>query len=148
MMNRHLRCFAVPALIMLAPPAIAQTPAQAAVEAAMADSAAGWNAGDLARFMAVYSEAPETSFVTQEGVLRGKAVMSERYRVKYDFTNAAKRGVLTFQTLDFRLLDPNHALYIARYTLAYTDGKTQSGPTSLVFAKEAGGWKIIADHSG
>lgn len=148
MMNRHFSYVAMPAIIMLATPAIAYPPEKNAVEKVMADSAAGWNAGDLVRFMAVYSDAPETSFVTKEGVLRGKAVMSERYRVRYDFANAAKRGVLTFQTLDFRLLDPNHALYIARYTLTYADGKTQSGPTSLVFAREAGGWKIIADHSG
>lgn len=128
-------------------PAIAASAEQVAVEAAMTDSAIGWNGGDLARFMAVYSDAPETSFVTKEGVLRGKAVMSERYRTKYDFANAAKRGVLTFETLDFRLLDPTHAIYIGRYTLTYVDGKAQSGPTSLVFAKETGGWKIIADHS-
>lgn len=128
-------------------PAIAASAEQVAVEAAMTDSAVGWNGGDLARFMAVYSETPETSFVTREGVLRGKAVMSERYRTKYDFANAAKRGVLTFETLDFRLLDPTHAIYIGRYTLTYADGKTQSGPTSLVFARESGGWKIIADHS-
>lgn len=128
-------------------PAIAASAEQVAVEAAMTDSAVGWNGGDLARFMAVYSETPETSFVTREGVLRGKAVMSERYRTKYDFANAAKRGVLTFETLDFRLLDPTHAIYIGRYTLTYADGKTQSGPTSLVFARESGGSKIIADHS-
>lgn len=79
--------------------------------------------------------------------MRGKAAMIARYREKYDFGDPAKRGVLTFQTLDFRLLDPTHALYIARYTLTYPDGKTQSGPTSLVFAKEAKGWHIIADHS-
>ncbi len=133
--------------IVCAAPASAASAEQVAVEAAMTDSAVGWNAGDLGRFMAVYSETPETSFVTKEGVLRGKAVMSERYRTKYDFANAAKRGVLTFETLDFRLLDPTHAIYIGRYTLTYADGKTQSGPTSLVFAKEAGGWKIIADHS-
>lgn len=133
--------------IVCAAPASAASAEQVAVEAAMADSAAGWNAGDLARFMAIYSETPHTSFVTREGVLRGKAVMSERYRTRYDFANAAKRGVLTFETLDFRLLGETRALYIARYTLTYADGKTQSGPTSLVFAKEAGSWKIIADHS-
>jgi len=134
--------------IVWAAPILAASPEQIAVEAAMAESAAGWNAGDVDRFMAVYSPGEETSFVTKEGLLRGKAAMTERYRTRYDFDNAAKRGVLTFVTLDFRLLGPAHALYIARYTLTYADGKTQSGPTSLVFAREAGGWKIISDHSG
>lgn len=121
--------------------------AQRAIERAMTDSAAGWNAGDVERFMAVYSAAPETSFVVKDGLVRGKPAMIARYRAKYDFSDPAKRGVLTFRTLDFRQLDPNHALYIARYLLTYPDGKTASGPTTLVFARERGTWRIIADHS-
>jgi len=113
----------------------------------MADSAAGWNAGDVERFMRVYSTTPATSFVTSEGLVRGKAAMIARYRAKYDFENPAKRGVLSFTTLDFRVLDPSHALFIARYALAAADGKVQSGMTSLVFRKEAAGWRIVADHS-
>ncbi len=118
-----------------------------AVTAALAESAAGWNSGDLDRFMGVYSESPETSFVSEEGVLRGRGKMAERYQTKYDFSNPAKRGALSLETLDFRLLGTDHALYIGRYTLAYPDGKTVSGPTSLVFAREGGSWRIVADHS-
>lgn len=140
---RHL----VLTAIVLAAPAAAATPEEQAVVAAMDDSAAGWNAGDMDRFMAIYSAAPDTSFVTKDGLLRGKAAMIECYRARYDFSDAVKRGTLSFQTLDFRLLDPTHALYIGRYTLTYADGRKQSGPTSLVFAREASGWRIIADHS-
>jgi len=138
----------VAASLTIAAPAAAASVAQRAVEAAMTDSATGWNGGDIKRFMAIYSTGAKTSFVTKEGVLRGKAVMTERYLTRYDFTNALKRGVLSFVTLDYRQLGPAHALYIGRYTLTYTDGKTQSGPTSLVFRRVAGKWRIIADHSG
>jgi uncharacterized protein (TIGR02246 family) len=120
---------------------------RAAVEAVMAQSAAGWNSGDVDRFMASYSESPETSFVMEDGLVRGKAAMIARYRAKYDFDNPAKRGVLSFETLDFRSLDPVHALYIARWVLAYPDGSSAKGHTSLVMAREADGWRIIADHS-
>jgi uncharacterized protein (TIGR02246 family) len=113
----------------------------------MSASAEGWNSGDVDRFMAIYSDAPDTSFVTNDGLVRGKAAMTARYREKYDFADAAKRGRLTFATLDFRQLDPTHVLYIARYTLSYPDGKIASGPTTLIFRKERGGWHIIADHS-
>lgn len=113
----------------------------------IADAAKGWNAGDVDRFMASYSDAPETSFVTAEGLVRGKAAMLEQYKTKYDFADPAKRGVLTFETLDFRPLDKGHALYVARWTLTYSGGKTASGYTSLVMAHEAAGWRIIADHS-
>lgn len=128
--------------------AVAMAPDQVAIEAAMADSAAGWNAGDVDRFMAVYSDAPEASFVTADGLVRGKPAMIARYRARYDFADAAKRGVLSFKTLDYRPLGPAHALFIARYTLTYADGRTVSGPTSLVFHREKRGWKIVADHSG
>ena len=137
-------------LFVLGVPAIAgqaAPPAQRAIERAMGDSAAGWNAGDVERFMAVYSAGSATSFVVKDGLLRGKPAMIARYRAKYDFSDPAKRGTLTFTTLDFRQLDPTHALYIARYLLTYPDGKTASGPTTLIFAKERGGWHIIADHS-
>ena len=146
-MNRMARAAAIPAMIVCATPAIAHPPERHAVEAAMAASAAGWNAGDIDRFLAIYSDTPETSFVTRDGLVRGKPAMRARYLAHYDVGDPAKRGTLTFATLDFRLLDPTHALYIARYTLTYRDGKTQSGPTSLVFAREATGWHIIADHS-
>ena len=118
-----------------------------AVTAALAESTAGWNSGDLDRFMGVYSESPATSFVSADGLLRGRGKMAERYRTKYEFSNPAKRGALSLETLDFRLLGTDHALYIGRYTLAYPDGKTVSGPTSLVFAREGGSWRIVADHS-
>jgi uncharacterized protein (TIGR02246 family) len=133
--------------IVCAAPLAAHPPEKHAVEAAMTASAAGWNAGEIDRFLGIYSDAPDTSFVTREGLVRGKPAMRARYLAHYDFRDAAKRGTLSFTTLDFRLLDPTHALYIARYTLTYAGGKTQSGPTTLVFAKEATGWHIIADHS-
>jgi uncharacterized protein (TIGR02246 family) len=137
-------------LLVLGAPAMARHPApsvQREIEQAMTQSAAGWNAGDVQRFMAVYSTGPQTSFVVKDGLIRGKPAMIARYREKYDFGDPAKRGTLTFETLDFRRLGPDHALYIARYLLTYPGGKTASGPTTLVFARERGGWYIIADHS-
>lgn len=143
----RLTWIGVPAAIALVAPAVAHPPEKHQVEAAMTASAAGWNKGDVNAFMTVYSDAPTTSFVTREGLLRGKAAMTARYKARYSFDDPAKRGVLTFKTLDFRLLDPTHALYIGQYLLTYPGGKTATGPTTLIFAKEAGDWRIIADHS-
>jgi uncharacterized protein (TIGR02246 family) len=136
-------------IVLVTPAAAAETPAavERAIAAAMADSAAGWNAGDVNRFMAVYSERAAASFVTSEGLVRGKPAMIERYRKTYDFADAAKRGTLSFEQVDFRMLGGSHALYVARYTLTYPSAKPISGYTSLVFAREGGAWKIVADHS-
>lgn len=126
---------------------VAADPAEWAIDAAMAQSVAGWNAGDIDRFMAVYSDDAATSFVAGDGLVRGKQAMAARYRAKYDFSDAAKRGALTIDRLDYRPLGAGYALYIGRYTLRYPDGHSASGPTSLVLHQEAGGWKIVADHS-
>ena len=53
--------------------AAAATP-QAAISAAMADSAAGWNAGDLARFTAIY--APDAVYVAGDKVVQGKPAIA------------------------------------------------------------------------
>lgn len=130
---------------------IATQPQVEEIEAALTDSAAGWNEGDMDRFLAIYSEAPETSFVGSTGLLRGVAAMETRYREAYDWSQAdpAERGVLTFETEDFRPLGNDHALYIGRYILTYPDPAKEpvTGLTSLVFGREGNAWKIIADHS-
>jgi uncharacterized protein (TIGR02246 family) len=121
--------------------------AQAEIMAAMADSAAGWNAGDLERFMRVYSDAPDTSFVTKDGVITGKATIAARYRPRFTPEGAAKRGMLSFETLRFTAIDPRHALLVARYRLRVAGAADQTGPTTLLFVRERGGWRIAADHS-
>ena len=131
---------------------------QAEIETAMADSAAGWNEGDMARFLAIYSDAPETSFIGSSGLVRGKAAMEARYRDAYDWSKPepAERGTLTFETQDVRPLGPDNALYIGRYILSFPEGSEKepaTGLTSLVFANERSddgadaAWRIVADHS-
>lgn len=123
---------------------------QGEIEAEMLASAEGWNSGDMDAFLAIYSAAPETSFVGSGGLVRGRAAMEERYRAAYDWSDPdpSERGVLTFETQDVRPLGDGHALYIGRYILTYPDAREPAtGLTSLVFAREDGSWRIIADHS-
>jgi uncharacterized protein (TIGR02246 family) len=128
-----------------APPA-ASSP-KAAIEAALANSAAAWNAGDQTRFMALYSNAADTSFVVPDGIVRGKSAIADYYAKAFAFSDPAKRGMLNIETLDFRTLGPDHALLIGRYHLRYPDQKEATGITSVVFRREPDGWKMIADHS-
>jgi len=77
----------------------------------------------------------------------GKAAITARYHPRFTPEGAARRGTLSFEMLSFRLLGPRHALLVARYRLQIAGAQDQTGPTSLVFFKEAAGWRIIADHS-
>jgi uncharacterized protein (TIGR02246 family) len=146
-----MRVAAILALLLIATPVAAQPAPRAAILAAMADSAAGWNQGKIDRFLAIYSDDPATSFTGSKGVERGKRGIRMRYLTTYKNQfgpDSAGRSTLSFETQDFRLLGKDHALLIARWKLV-TTGKPapDTGMTSLVFRHEKGGWHIVADHS-
>lgn len=144
------------ALLMLfaALPAAAQSrlDPRIQIEAAMEDSAEGWNRGDLDAFLTVYSGDPGTSFTGSKGIERGLGPIRARYAKNYAEQfgpgERPKRTVLSFRFEDFRLLGSTHAHLIARWTLTpAAGGAAQTGMTSLLFRREARGWKIVADHS-
>jgi uncharacterized protein (TIGR02246 family) len=141
--------------LLLATPAVAQTgkpvassaaAARAGVAAAMDDSKAGWNAGNLDRFVAVY--APDATFVTPKGLVQGRAAIANRYRASFA-GGANRRGKLGFETLGSRIISPTHFLLWARWTLTPADPatKVEAGMTTLLFERRAEGWRIISDHS-
>jgi uncharacterized protein (TIGR02246 family) len=119
----------------------------------MEDSAAGWNGGDVDRFLAIYSDDPATSFTGSDGIRRGKKDIRARYLVSYHDQFAGMASAvptrLSFKFEDFRMVGTDYALLIARWTLVTfaSDTGIKSGMTSLLFHHEAGGWKIVADHS-
>ena len=130
-----------PAAMALAATAPAGLPRD--VPAALADSAAGWNANDLPRFMAIY--APDAVFVTKAGLVRGREAIAARYRASFA-GRRNRRGALSFTVLATRPIDAGHVLVFARYHLQATPG--EDGPTTLLFARRREGWRIVADHSG
>jgi len=138
------------AAVLAAPVLVAAAPdpgnSRAAVMAAMEASAAGWNRGSLDAFMAVYAD--DATFVTEAGTIaRGRAAIAAVYAPTFkDGVNT--RGRLSFEPLAYRQLSPVHAVLTARWTLTPSSvGKAETGLTTVVFARQAGGWRIVADHS-
>ncbi len=141
-------------MVFVALPAVAKEPTspRAQIEAAMSDSAQGWNRGDLDAFLAVYSHDPGTSFTGAKGVERGLGPIRARYAKNYAGQfgpgERPKHTLLSFGFEDFRLIGRTYAHLIARWTLTpAAGGAAQTGMTSLLFRREARGWKIVADHS-
>lgn len=142
MMRSMGAAFCLVATPVLAAPADAPTQIMAAMEA----SAAGWNAGDLDRFMAVYAN--DAIFVTKDALLKSRAEIAARYRPSFvDGRNV--RGKLAFRPLAFKTLSAVHLILYARYTLTPggSDAKPESGMTTLVFERRPEGWRIISDNS-
>lgn len=134
-------------LTIMAPVALAASAAatpQAQIEAVMAESSAGWNAGSLDRFMAAYAD--DAIYVAGPTIARGKAEIAARFAKSF-VDGGNKRGRLTFQPMAWRTLSNVHMLLVARWTLTPADGKPETGLTSLVFERRKPGWQIISDHS-
>lgn len=117
-------------------------PAEASIRAAMTASAAGWDAGNLDRFMGIY--APDAVYVGARGLVRGKAAIADSYRASFA-GGANSRGRLSFEYLLIRPIGERRMVF-ARWHLRGGNGE-ESGMTTLVFERQAGGWKIVADHS-
>ena len=129
----------MPLLVVAANPA--EDP-QADIEAALAASGAGWNAGDLDRFMAVYAD--DAIFTSGGAVKRGKAEIARSY-ARSVAGPANARGTLSVKPVVWRPLSQLHMLLVARWTLA--GATSESGLTTLQFERRKAGWQIIADHS-
>ena len=131
-------------IAMIAGAATAAQDPESAIRAAMEASAAGWSSGDMARFLSIYAD--DAVFVGKDGLVRGKPAIAERYAKSYG-ADAAGRGRLSFRMLGIRRIDATHHMLWARWMLDYPDGKAAQGMTSLLFERQAGGWKIVSDHS-
>ena len=141
-----IHLYAATALVAAAPaPQTATTSPQAAIEAALADSAAAWNAGDADRFMALYAD--DAIFAAGDTIARGKGEIAAHYAKSFAM-GSTERGRLSLQPLAWRPLSAVHMLLVARWMLKPAAGAaSEQGVTTLLFERRKAGWRIISDHS-
>jgi uncharacterized protein (TIGR02246 family) len=134
------------AALTSAPALRAQTGDSAAILQVLADQQNAWNQGDLVTFMHGYNDSPDTTFIGKS-IEKGYQPILARYQHAY--TSRDAMGVLKFSDVSVRMLGPDHAVVTGRFHLSRTaaGGGDAQGIYSLVFEKEADGWKIILDHS-
>jgi ketosteroid isomerase-like protein len=115
----------------------------AAIVRTLMASADDWNRGDLDRFVAPY--AVESTFMTPAGPV-GRTAMIERYREKY-FADGRPEQALRFDDVEVRMLGSDHALMTGRYLLAGGGLPDRSGRFTLIWVRQADGWRILHDHT-
>ena len=131
----------ITAASIAAAPALA--PAQQQVVSAMQASAEAWNAGDLARFAAVFAD--DASYVTKDGVLRGKAAIAASFRPSFTI-GGNTRGRLSIEPVALRTLGLAQELMIARWRLSGA-AVSETGMITVVWERRPVGWRIVAEHS-
>jgi ketosteroid isomerase-like protein len=105
-----------------------------------------WNRGDVEAFMSGYEASDATTFVGTT-ITRGYQQVLDNYRRRYP--TKERMGQLAFSDVEIKLLDANYAWVIGKWHLARpaAAGGDANGIFTLLFRKNATGWKIILDHT-
>jgi uncharacterized protein (TIGR02246 family) len=117
------------------------------IRAVLAAQEAAWNRADVPGFMEGYAKSADLTFSGTGGVTRGWQNVLERYQRRYP--GAEAMGKLQYSEIEVRLVGPEGALVLGRFSLTRTEraGGNASGHFSLVFQKTPAGWRIIHDHT-
>lgn len=113
------------------------------VEQLLEDQRQAWNRGDWAGFIAGYWDSGQLTFNGASGITRGRQDLLGRFKAAYP--DAAARGALTFELLEFRPIGRNATLVLGRYHLERAT--PASGFFSLVVERTPAGVKITHDHT-
>ncbi len=130
--------------LLLAIPAAAETPDEAAILKVLRAAEAGWNAGDIPAYMESYWQSEELRFASGGTVSYGWQPVLERYLKRYPDRKAM--GQLVFADLDVRLTGPDHAVVFGSWRLIRAEDEPH-GLFTLVFQRLPAGWRIIHDHT-
>ena len=119
---------------------------KAAINKILHDQETDWNKGDIDDFMRGYNNSPETTFIGKT-IQRGYEAILQRYKTAY--ANRDAMGKLEFSEMSLQMLGPDHAVVVGKFHLARgaAGGGDASGIYSLIFEREAEGWRIILDHT-
>ena len=108
-------------------------------------SAADWNRGDLEAFCAGYSE--DATFITPNGVTRGRAEILARYNKRYREDGKAM-GHLLLEPLDVRVGPSARSASVGlRWQLSWPDKPVAKGYSVVVMHRRGSDWLIVQDAS-
>lgn len=115
---------------------------QRAIRDAMAAQEAAWDGGDIPAFMAAYSDT--ICFIGPRGTTCGKDGVTANYLRSYP--DATAMGDLDFGIHEVVPAGADHAWLTGTWQLRRT-ADTLGGGFSLLWAREAAGWRIVRDHT-
>jgi len=114
------------------------------VIAVIRDGEAGWNEGDIERFMQQYWQSDSMRFASGGVVAYGWQQVLERYQQGYP--DKATMGNLTFRDLDVTVLAADAAMVFGRWQL-HRKADAPAGLFTLILRRKPEGWRIVHDHT-
>ena len=118
--------------------------ARAQIIAELTSTAAGWNAGDLPKYLAAY--VPEATEMTGEGPKGGVQHIEQTMRGGFWKTGRPLQ-TLRYENLDVRMLGKKNALVTGQFILSGAGRPDRKGWFTTVWVKTDKGWRMMHDHS-
>jgi uncharacterized protein (TIGR02246 family) len=116
----------------------------AEIGAVLDSTAAGWNRGDLSRYLWAYAES--TTVMGRGGVEHGIEAIRQQM-LAFFWKTGRPLQVLRYEHLSVRLLGPESALATGQYILSGNGLPDRTGWFTTVWARTTVGWRMIHDHS-
>jgi ketosteroid isomerase-like protein len=132
--------------VVLASGAFGQSKKDAAslIKTELDSTAAGWNEGNLQRYLAAY--VPEATEMTGEGPKGGVEEIEKTMKNGF-WKSGRPLQQLRYENIVVRMLGKNNALVTGQYILSGANRPDRKGWFTTVWARTGGKWKMIHDHS-
>jgi uncharacterized protein (TIGR02246 family) len=114
------------------------------IKAELNKTAEGWNAGDLAKYLAAY--VPEATEMTGEGPKGGVEEIEKTMKAGFWKTGRPIQ-ILHYENVIVRMLGKDHALVTGQYVLSGAGRPDRKGWFTTVWKKAGKNWRMIYDHS-
>jgi len=132
--------------VVLASGAFGQSKKGAAsqIRAELDSTAAGWNEGNLQRYLAAY--VPEATEMTGDGPKGGVEEIEKTMKAGF-WKSGRPLQQLRYENIVVRMLGKNNALVTGQYVLTGANRPDRKGWFTTVWTKTGGKWRMIHDHS-
>jgi uncharacterized protein (TIGR02246 family) len=117
---------------------------EAEIRATLESTAAGWNSGDLAQYLAAYTDSATEMLST--GPAGGRSAIEKTMREGFWKTGRPVQK-LHYENLEVRMLGRDHALVTGQFILSGAERPDRTGWFTTVWQRTKDGWRMIHDHS-
>ena len=116
----------------------------AQIKAELESTSAGWNAGDLSKYLAAY--VPDATEMTTDGPKGGVEEIEKTMKAGFWKTGRPLQ-TLHYENIVVRMLGKNNALVTGQYVLTGAGRADRKGWFTTVWVKAGKNWRMMHDHS-
>jgi len=118
--------------------------AEREIRAALNSTAEGWNAGDLSKYLAVYTK--DATEMLSTGPKGGVEAIEDTMKRGF-WKSGRPEQVLRYENILVRMLGKDGAVVTGQYVLTGAGKPDRSGWFTTAWIKTKDGWRMMHDHS-